>query len=57
MPVAIATYTIPDPDVKAHERDTDRATFEVSAEADTWETAQAACQIPDGALMLHWRRA
>lgn len=57
MPVAIATYTIPDPDVKAHERDTDRDTFEASAEADTWETAQAACQIPDGALMLHWRRA
>lgn len=56
MVTAIATYTIPDPAVKPSERDTDLEAFEVSEEGDTWESAQARCEIPDGALLLHWLR-
>lgn len=57
MVIAIATYTIPDPSAKPHERDVSpREVHEVSAEAGTWEAAQEACQVPDGAQVMHWTR-
>lgn len=46
------------PDSQQHSRDlTQHDIVTVQGEGDTWAEAKAACEIPDGALLLAWRRS
>lgn len=46
----------PPPPSERHARTTPYDTVEITGVGDTWEAAKAACQVPDGGLVLAWWR-